>query len=83
MLTTSFAIDLGVKVRDLKTDCLKGYAELTMADGSQAAQKLELLLRTLSEVGLQTEVRQGDESTLLVFARATKKSVQRAVYQSR
>ena len=56
---------------------------LIIADGSQAAQQLESLLHKLAEIGLQTEVRQGDESTLLVFARATKKSLKRAVYQSR
>lgn len=49
----------------------------------QSAQRLELLLRMLNEAGLQTEVRHGDESTLLVFARATKSSLKRAVYQSR
>ena len=56
---------------------------LMIADGSQAAQQLESLLHKLADIGLQTEVRQGDESTLLVFARATKKSLKRAVYQSR
>lgn len=56
---------------------------LTTTDASEAGKQLELLLRTLSEVGLQTEVRQGDESTLLVFVRATKKSVKRGVYHSR
>ncbi|BCR90548.1 anoctamin family protein [Aspergillus chevalieri] len=53
------------------------------ADTSEAGKQLELLLRTLVEIGLQTEVRQGDESTLLVFVRATKKSVKRGVYHSR
>lgn len=56
---------------------------LIIADGSQAAQQLESLLHKLAEIGLQTEVRQGDESTLLIFARATKQSLKRAVYQSR
>ncbi|OJJ33460.1 hypothetical protein ASPWEDRAFT_30534 [Aspergillus wentii DTO 134E9] len=52
-------------------------------DGPQATEQLELLLRKLSEVGLQTEVRQGDESSLLVFIRASDKSLRRAVYRSR
>jgi len=57
--------------------------KLTITDSSEAGKQLELLLRTLVEIGLQTEVRQGDESTLLVFVRATKKSVKRGVYHSR
>ncbi|KAE8149900.1 calcium-activated chloride channel-domain-containing protein [Aspergillus avenaceus] len=53
-------------------------------DAEKATQQLELLLRRLSEVGLQTEVREGDESSLLIFVRASrKKSLKRAVYQSR
>ncbi|RAK76549.1 anoctamin family protein [Aspergillus fijiensis CBS 313.89] len=50
----------------------------------QTTEQLERLLHKLFEVGLQTEVRQGDETSLLVFVRAArKKSLQRAVYQSR
>ncbi|PKY05745.1 DUF590-domain-containing protein [Aspergillus campestris IBT 28561] len=53
-------------------------------DISQASQQFELLLRSLSEVGLQSEVRQGDEESLLVFVRAAKKHrLKRAIYQSR
>lgn len=53
------------------------------ADQSQASEQLEKLLRALTEVGLQAEVRQGDESSLLVFVRATEKRLKRAVYRSR
>ncbi|KAJ5618807.1 Acyl-CoA N-acyltransferase [Penicillium lagena] len=52
-------------------------------DQSQAVSQLENLLRTLAHVGLQTEVRQGDESSLLVFVRASNKQLQRAIYRSR
>lgn len=53
-------------------------------DPDQAISQLESLLRKLSEVGLQTEVREGDESTVLVFVRASrKKHLRHAVYQSR
>ncbi|KAJ5198669.1 uncharacterized protein N7498_007786 [Penicillium cinerascens] len=52
-------------------------------DQSQAIKELEKLLRTLASVGLQTEVRQGDETSLLVFVRATSKRLKRAVYRSR
>ncbi|OQE26618.1 hypothetical protein PENSTE_c005G01252 [Penicillium steckii] len=50
---------------------------------SHAVQQLEKLLRALSDAGLQTEVRQGDESSLLIFVRASKKRLKRAVYRSR
>ncbi|CAI7664940.1 unnamed protein product [Penicillium pancosmium] len=50
---------------------------------SQAVQQLEKLLRALSDAGLQTEIRQGDESSLLIFVRASKKRLRRAVYWSR
>ncbi|KAH8433811.1 anoctamin family protein [Aspergillus melleus] len=54
------------------------------ADPAQATSQLESLLRRLSEVGLQTEVREGDETTVLVFVRASrKKHLRHAVYQSR
>ncbi|RAL11947.1 anoctamin family protein [Aspergillus homomorphus CBS 101889] len=53
-------------------------------DIPQTTEQLEKLLHRLFEVGLQTEVRQGDETSLLVFVRAArKKSLQRAVHQSR
>ncbi|KAG2025190.1 hypothetical protein GB937_002951 [Aspergillus fischeri] len=53
-------------------------------DTPQAIKRFEVLLLELSEVGLQTEVRQGDENSLFVFVRAaSKKKLKRAVYQSR
>ncbi|KAL4890562.1 calcium-activated chloride channel-domain-containing protein [Aspergillus ambiguus] len=53
-------------------------------DTKQAISQLELLLRRVHEVGLQSEVREGDESSVLVFVRASStKSLKRAVYQSR
>ncbi|OJJ77050.1 hypothetical protein ASPBRDRAFT_190388 [Aspergillus brasiliensis CBS 101740] len=53
-------------------------------DTSHATEQLDRLLRKLFEVGLQTEVRQGDESSLLIFVRASrKKSLKRALHQSR
>lgn len=52
-------------------------------DRSEATEQLERLLRALTEVGLQTEVRRGDESSLLVFVRASEKRLGRAVHRSR
>jgi hypothetical protein len=55
-----------------------------LLDTPQAIKRFEVLLLELSEVGLQTEVRQGDENSLFVFVRAaSKKKLKRAVYQSR
>ncbi|CAG7924765.1 unnamed protein product [Penicillium olsonii] len=48
-----------------------------------AIAQLEKLLQSLAQVGLQAEVRQGDESSLLVFVRASEKRLKRAVYRSR
>ncbi|CAG8163415.1 unnamed protein product [Penicillium salamii] len=53
------------------------------AEQSQAIAQLEKLLQSLAQVGLQAEVRQGDESSLLVFVRASEKRLKRAVYRSR
>lgn len=56
---------------------------LTIADRSQAIEQLEKLLQALAQVGLQVEVRQGDESSLLVFVKASEKRLKQAVYRSR
>ncbi|KAL2868972.1 anoctamin family protein [Aspergillus lucknowensis] len=54
------------------------------ADPLGSSDELELLLRKLWEIGLQAEVRPGEDSNLLVFVRASRKrSLKRAVYQSR
>lgn len=50
---------------------------------SQAIAQLEKLLQSLAQAGLQAEIRQGDESSLLVFVRASEKRLGRAVYRSR
>ncbi|KAF9894460.1 hypothetical protein FE257_007963 [Aspergillus nanangensis] len=53
-------------------------------DTQKAIDQLERLLRRLHEVGLQSEVREADESSLFVFVRASNtKSLRHAVYQSR
>lgn len=61
----------------------RGMLRDLVADRSQTVEQLEKLLRTLATVGLQTEVRQGDELSLLVFVRASKKRLNRAIYRSR
>jgi hypothetical protein len=65
---------------------LNGPANVFIApqpDQAQAIAQLEKLLQTLANAGLQCEVRQGDETSLLVFVRASKKRLNRAVYRSR
>ncbi|KAJ5985594.1 hypothetical protein N7499_008118 [Penicillium canescens] len=52
-------------------------------DKPQAIEQLEKLLQSLAKVGLQAEVRQGDEVSLLVFVKASEKHLKRAVYRSR
>lgn len=52
-------------------------------DISHATRQLVRLLRTLGELGFQTEVRHGDKSSLLVFVRAPEESLHRAVHTSR
>ncbi|KAK5788087.1 hypothetical protein VI817_009045 [Penicillium citrinum] len=60
-----------------------GWLANVSAGRSHAVQQFEKLLKALSDAGLQTEVRQGDESSLLIFVRASKKRLRRAVYRSR
>ncbi|KKK18217.1 hypothetical protein AOCH_004532 [Aspergillus ochraceoroseus] len=67
-----------------KIESNHNYYVTTSFEPSLAEDELQLLLKKLFEVGLQTEVRQGEDSSLLIFVRASrKKSLQRAVYQSR
>lgn len=61
----------------------RGEHILTISDRSQAIEQLEKLLQALAQVGLQVEVRQGDESSLLVFVKASEKRLKQAVYRSR
>jgi hypothetical protein len=51
---------------------------------TEAAEQFKKLIRALANVGLQTEVRNGDESSLLVFVRsADEKIFGDVVYRSR
>ncbi|KAJ9395203.1 hypothetical protein DTO282F9_7861 [Paecilomyces variotii] len=70
-LQGSFDVDYVIRYR---------FADI---DPSEAAQQLECLLRALTEVGLQTEVRHGDETSLLVFVRAAKRRLGKAIHRSR
>ncbi|KAJ5691818.1 Acyl-CoA N-acyltransferase [Penicillium macrosclerotiorum] len=79
MATASDANALGY---NLKVDYVIHYTFHDL-EKSQAISQLRKLLQTLSDVGLECEVRQGDESSLLVFVRASKNRLKRAVYRSR
>lgn len=86
MSTTSFATASKILVSHLVRDVvLDSRHALTnpFPDLTQATQQLERLLHSLAKIGLEVEVRQGDESSLLVFVRAYDKSLGTAVYRSR
>ncbi|ODH25934.1 hypothetical protein ACO22_04935 [Paracoccidioides brasiliensis] len=52
-------------------------------DKNDAIQQFKKLISALSDVGLQTEVRPGKDSSLLIFVKAKEKFVGKAVYRSR
>ncbi|KAJ6164048.1 hypothetical protein N7470_002720 [Penicillium chermesinum] len=79
MATTSEAHALGY---NLEVDFVIRYG-FGGSDKADAIEQLEKLLRALAGIGLQTEIRQGDESSLLIFVRASSKQLNRAVYRSR
>ncbi len=55
-----------------------------MCSKSEAIEQFKKLVRSLANVGLQTEVRNGDETSLLVFVRAADEKIfGDVVYRSR
>ncbi|KAK2802898.1 hypothetical protein FQN51_004161 [Onygenales sp. PD_10] len=52
-------------------------------DKSEAIQQFKRLIRALTGIGLQTEVRPGPDSSLLVFVKAQNKHLGKALYRSR
>lgn len=52
-------------------------------DKNEAKEQFKKLIRALSDVGLQTEVRPGTDQSLLVFVKAQEKYLGKAVYRSR
>ncbi|KAK2753305.1 hypothetical protein FQN55_003434 [Onygenales sp. PD_40] len=52
-------------------------------DKSEAIRQFKRLIRALTGVGLQTEVRPGPDSSLLVFVKAQNKHLGKALYRSR
>jgi anoctamin-10 len=51
---------------------------------TEAAEQFKKLIRALANAGLQTEVRKGDESSLLVFVKAADEKIfGDMVYRSR
>lgn len=85
MSTTSSVFASAIKVNSRLSFFLFSPTrhELTALDCTQATEQLERLLRNLAEIGLEVEVRPGDAWSLLIFIRAHRKSLGRAVYQSR
>ncbi|OAX80467.1 hypothetical protein ACJ72_05202 [Emergomyces africanus] len=52
-------------------------------DKNEAKEQFKKLIRALSNVGLQTEVRPGTDKSLLVFVKAQEKHLGEAIYRSR
>jgi anoctamin-10 len=58
--------------------------DTVLSDKSKAISKFQDLIRALVDVGLETEVRNGEDSTLLVFIRAADENIfGDVVYRSR
>jgi anoctamin-10 len=59
-------------------------ADTVFSDKSKAISKFQDLIRALADVGLETEVRNGEDSTLLVFIKAADENIfGDVVYRSR
>lgn len=57
---------------------------LTISDKEQGIEQFKKLIRSLTETGLTTEVRRGDETSLLVFVKAADENIfAQVVYRSR
>ncbi|EDN11058.1 transmembrane protein [Histoplasma capsulatum] len=52
-------------------------------DKNEAKEQFKKLIRALSDVGLQTEVRPGIDQSLLIFVKAQEKYLGKALYRSR
>ncbi|KAK2759984.1 hypothetical protein FQN54_002720 [Arachnomyces sp. PD_36] len=70
-LNDNFNVDYVIRFR---------YADI---DPSEATDQLKKLLQALANVGLQSEVRNGDKTYLLVFVRASEPRLRKAIYRSR
>ncbi|KAL2370550.1 plasma membrane channel protein [Blastomyces gilchristii SLH14081] len=70
-LTENFEVDYVVLYRFSKVD------------KNEAKEQFKKLIRVLSDVGLQTEVRPGTDQSLLIFVKAQEKSLGEAIYRSR
>jgi hypothetical protein len=85
-----FDVDYVISYR-IPSDCKSrapayaGQHELTLHIAkTEAAKQFKKLIRALANAGLQTEVRNGDESSLLVFVRAADEKIfGDVVYRSR
>jgi len=59
-------------------------AVLTVPDTAEGIEQFKRLIRALSETGLTTEVRRGDETSLLVFVKAASEEIlAQVVHRSR
>ncbi|KKZ64973.1 hypothetical protein EMCG_09118 [[Emmonsia] crescens] len=68
---------------NFEVDYVVLYRFTNSVDKNEAKQQFKKLIRALSDIGLQTEVRPGTDQSLLVFVKAQEKYLGKAVYRSR
>ena len=77
-------LDTGIISLPQNLKSLLGSRFFPPVDTDQAIKQFQKLVRALAEVGLQTEVRNGENHTLLVFVKALDEEVlANATYRSR
>ena len=89
---TNFDVDFVISYRYLGTGifglpsdlpyCLS--SQYSSTDKSEALNEFQKLIQSLAQVGLQTEVRNGENHTILIFVKAANdEALGTAVYRSR
>ncbi|PGG98694.1 hypothetical protein AJ79_08779 [Helicocarpus griseus UAMH5409] len=68
---------------NFKVDYVVLYRFANAVDKTEATQQFKNLIRALTDVGLQTEVRPGTDSSLLIFVKAQDKYLGKSIYRSR
>jgi hypothetical protein len=80
----SLAIAMQLQVSHINSHDYSGIEVNVMADKTEAISQFEKLIQALASVGLETEVRPGEDHSLLVFVKATSQDhLYGEVYRSR
>ncbi|KAI5287339.1 hypothetical protein KEM55_000018, partial [Ascosphaera atra] len=75
--------DAGIANANLGIDFVILYNYGKADDETRSVDQFRTLIQALSSAGLDTEVRPGNDSTLLVFIRAPERSLRKAVHRLR